>query len=160
MLRFRSAAIACRAANPVAVGRTCRVVSSTIWEVPSTVAQGGELLNLQESSLSKSRGQRRLRPARAATIALRHGDAKHHKCGGRAGGAARGRHHLPGEVPSAIARGQVDEQMLGSRAWYTGSSRASGARHEGSTSFNHALRRWTGHSPSVARKGKPLSAPA
>ena len=32
--------------------------------------------------------------------------------------------------------------------------------YEGSTSFNHAFRRWTGHSPSVARKGKPLPAPA
>jgi AraC-like DNA-binding protein len=28
--------------------------------------------------------------------------------------------------------------------------------YEGSTSFNHAFKRWTGHSPSVARKGKPL----
>ena len=25
--------------------------------------------------------------------------------------------------------------------------------YEGSTSFNHAFRRWTGHSPSMARKG-------
>ena len=25
--------------------------------------------------------------------------------------------------------------------------------YEGSTSFNHAFRRWTDHSPSVARKG-------
>ena len=32
--------------------------------------------------------------------------------------------------------------------------------YEGSTSFNHAFRRWTGRSPSVARKGKPLPAPA
>ena len=32
--------------------------------------------------------------------------------------------------------------------------------YEGSTSFNHAFRRWTGHSPSVARRGKPLPAPA
>ena len=32
--------------------------------------------------------------------------------------------------------------------------------YEGSTSFNHAFRRWTGHSPSVVRKGKPLPAPA
>jgi AraC-like DNA-binding protein len=32
--------------------------------------------------------------------------------------------------------------------------------YEGSTSFNHAFRRWTGHSPSVARKGKPLYSPA
>ena len=32
--------------------------------------------------------------------------------------------------------------------------------YEGSTSFNHAFRRWTGHSPSMARKGKPLPAPA
>jgi AraC-like DNA-binding protein len=30
----------------------------------------------------------------------------------------------------------------------------------GSTSFNHAFRRWTGHSPSMARKVKPLPAPA
>ena len=28
--------------------------------------------------------------------------------------------------------------------------------YEGSTSFNHAFKRWTGHSPSVARKGMPL----
>jgi AraC-like DNA-binding protein len=32
--------------------------------------------------------------------------------------------------------------------------------YEGSTSFNHAFRRWTGHSPSAVRKGKPLPAPA
>ena len=32
--------------------------------------------------------------------------------------------------------------------------------YEGSTSFNHAFRRWTGYSPSTARKGKPLPAPA
>ena len=32
--------------------------------------------------------------------------------------------------------------------------------YEGSTSFNHAFRRWTGSSPSVVRKGKPLPAPA
>jgi AraC-like DNA-binding protein len=32
--------------------------------------------------------------------------------------------------------------------------------YEGSSSFSHAFRRWTGHSPSVVRKGKPLSAPA
>jgi AraC-like DNA-binding protein len=32
--------------------------------------------------------------------------------------------------------------------------------YEGSTSFNHAFKRWTGHSPSVARKAMPLSAPA
>ena len=25
--------------------------------------------------------------------------------------------------------------------------------YEGSTSFNHAFKRWTGHSPSVVRKG-------
>ena len=30
--------------------------------------------------------------------------------------------------------------------------------YEGSTSFNHAFRRWTGHSPSTARKGKSLPA--
>jgi AraC-like DNA-binding protein len=28
--------------------------------------------------------------------------------------------------------------------------------YEGSTSFNHAFKRWTGHSPSVVRQGKPL----
>ncbi len=28
--------------------------------------------------------------------------------------------------------------------------------YEGSTSFSHAFKRWTGHSPSVARKRKPL----
>jgi hypothetical protein len=55
--------------------------------------------------------------------------------------------------------------VLGSRTWppsrgYAGSSRAIWrACHEGSTSFNHAFKRWTGHSPSVARNGKPLSAP-
>jgi len=32
--------------------------------------------------------------------------------------------------------------------------------YEGSTSFNHAFRRWTGRSPSVVRKGKPLPAAA
>ena len=32
--------------------------------------------------------------------------------------------------------------------------------YEGSTSFNHAFKRWTGRSPSVVRKGKPLPAPA
>ena len=32
--------------------------------------------------------------------------------------------------------------------------------YEGSTSFNHAFKRWTGHSPSVARKGMPLPAHA
>ena len=32
--------------------------------------------------------------------------------------------------------------------------------YEGSTSFNHAFRRWTGSSPSMARKGKSLPAPA
>ena len=32
--------------------------------------------------------------------------------------------------------------------------------YEGSTSFNHAFKRWTGHSPSVARKEKLLPAPA
>ena len=32
--------------------------------------------------------------------------------------------------------------------------------YEGSSSFNHAFRRWTGRSPSMARKGKPLPAPA
>ena len=32
--------------------------------------------------------------------------------------------------------------------------------YERSTSFNHAFRRWTGHSPTVARKRKPLPAPA
>ena len=32
--------------------------------------------------------------------------------------------------------------------------------YEGSTSFNHAFRRWTGSSPSVVRKGKALPAPA
>ena len=32
--------------------------------------------------------------------------------------------------------------------------------YEGSSSFNHAFRRWTGHSPTVARKRKPLPAPA
>ena len=32
--------------------------------------------------------------------------------------------------------------------------------YEGSTSFNHAFKRWTGRSPSMARKGKPLPAPA
>ena len=32
--------------------------------------------------------------------------------------------------------------------------------YEGSASFNHAFRRWTGSSPSVVRKGKPLPAPA
>ena len=32
--------------------------------------------------------------------------------------------------------------------------------YEGSTSFNHAFRRWTGSSPSVVRKGKPLRAAA
>ena len=32
--------------------------------------------------------------------------------------------------------------------------------YEGSTSFNHAFRRWTGHSPSVLHKGKPLRAAA
>ena len=31
--------------------------------------------------------------------------------------------------------------------------------YEGSTSFNHAFRRWTGSSPSVARKGNPLHSP-
>ena len=28
--------------------------------------------------------------------------------------------------------------------------------YEGSTSFSHAFKRWTGHSPSMARKGKLL----
>ena len=32
--------------------------------------------------------------------------------------------------------------------------------YEGSTSFNHAFRRWTGHAPSVVRKRKPLTAPS
>ena len=32
--------------------------------------------------------------------------------------------------------------------------------YEGSTSFNHAFRRWTGSSPSVVHKGKPLRAAA
>jgi AraC-like DNA-binding protein len=32
--------------------------------------------------------------------------------------------------------------------------------YEGSTSFNHAFVRWTGHSPSVVRKEKQLPAPA
>ena len=32
--------------------------------------------------------------------------------------------------------------------------------YEGSTSFNHAFRRWTGRSPSMARKEKPLPPPA
>ena len=32
--------------------------------------------------------------------------------------------------------------------------------YEGSTSFNHAFRRWTGSSPSVVRKGKALPTPA
>ena len=32
--------------------------------------------------------------------------------------------------------------------------------YEGSTSFNHAFKRWTGHSPSAARNQKRLSAPA
>jgi AraC-like DNA-binding protein len=32
--------------------------------------------------------------------------------------------------------------------------------YEGSTSFNHAFKRWTGHSPSVVRHRKPLPAPA
>jgi AraC-like DNA-binding protein len=32
--------------------------------------------------------------------------------------------------------------------------------YEGATSFNHAFKRWTGHSPSVARKEKLLPAPA
>jgi AraC-like DNA-binding protein len=31
--------------------------------------------------------------------------------------------------------------------------------YEGSTSFNHAFKRWTGHSPSVARNQKQLPAP-
>ena len=31
--------------------------------------------------------------------------------------------------------------------------------YEGSTSFNHAFKRWTGHSPSVVRPGKPLPEP-
>ena len=31
--------------------------------------------------------------------------------------------------------------------------------YEGSTSFNHAFKRWTGHSPSVVRKKKPLPVP-
>jgi AraC-like DNA-binding protein len=29
--------------------------------------------------------------------------------------------------------------------------------YEGSTSFNHAFKRWTGHSPSVVRRGMPVS---
>ena len=32
--------------------------------------------------------------------------------------------------------------------------------YEGSTSFSHAFKRWTGHSPSVVRQGKPLPEPA
>ena len=32
--------------------------------------------------------------------------------------------------------------------------------YEGSTSFNHAFKRWTGRSPSVARNEKPLPAPS
>ena len=32
--------------------------------------------------------------------------------------------------------------------------------YECSSSFSHAFRRWTGSSPSLARKGKPLPAPA
>ncbi len=32
--------------------------------------------------------------------------------------------------------------------------------YEGQTSFNHAFRRWTGHSPSAARKAEKLSEPA
>jgi AraC-like DNA-binding protein len=32
--------------------------------------------------------------------------------------------------------------------------------YEGATSFNHAFKRWAGHPPSLARKGKPLPTPA
>ena len=32
--------------------------------------------------------------------------------------------------------------------------------YDRSTSFTHAFKRWTGHTPSMARKGKPLPAPA
>ena len=32
--------------------------------------------------------------------------------------------------------------------------------YESPTSFNHAFKRWTGRSPSAARKGKPLPEPA
>jgi AraC-like DNA-binding protein len=31
--------------------------------------------------------------------------------------------------------------------------------YEGSTSFNHAFKRWTGHSPSEARREKPALPP-
>jgi AraC-like DNA-binding protein len=44
------------------------------------------------------------------------------------------------------------DMSLSQIAWLLG--------YEGSTSFNHAFKRWTGHSPSVVRKGKPLPEPA
>jgi AraC-like DNA-binding protein len=63
-----------------------------------------------------------------------------------------------GEVVDQLRKSQALQYLkdpgmsLAQIAWLLG--------YEGATSFNHAFRRWTGHSPSVARKEKLLPAPA
>lgn len=58
------------------------------------------------------------------------------------------------ELRRSLALQYIKEQgvSLSQIAWLLG--------YEGSTSFNHAFRRWTGRSPSVARNEKRLPAPA